>query len=131
MGQQVITKLRALCLRLPRTTETVTWGHPTFKVAGKTFCVLEEWRGHLTVCFKLAVPDAEAALADPRFLKTPYIGDKGWVSLIVDQRPDWKLVGKLALNSYWLVAPRKPRPRPATRRDPKAAGRGQRKRPSP
>jgi len=96
-SELLLPRLRGLCRRLPGTTETVSWGHPTFKVGGKTFSVLEPCRGHLTICFKLSPPDAEAAGQDERFFTTPYIGSKGWVSLIVDRRPDWKLIGELLL----------------------------------
>ena len=118
---RLLPKLRALCRRLPGTTETVSWGHPTFKVGGKTFSVLEPYRGHLTLCFKLSPPDAAAARADGRFFATPYIGSQGWVSLIVDGKPDWKLIGELLLNSYWMVAPpERPRgPRTRAKNDPK------------
>jgi predicted DNA-binding protein (MmcQ/YjbR family) len=111
---RLLPKLRVLCRRLPGTTETVSWGHPTFKVGGKTFSVLEPCRGHLTICFKLSPPDAEAARRDVRFFSTPYIGSKGWVSMIVDGKPDWKLIGELLLNSYWMVAPPARRRRPRT-----------------
>jgi predicted DNA-binding protein (MmcQ/YjbR family) len=84
----------------------VSWGHPTFKAGGKTFCVLERYKGHLTLCFKLSPGDAEAALRDTRrFKKTPYIGHKSWVSLIVDAPPDWGEVAELALKSFCEAAP--------------------------
>lgn len=35
----VLKKLRKLCLALPEATETVTFGHPTFRVADKMFSV--------------------------------------------------------------------------------------------
>jgi predicted DNA-binding protein (MmcQ/YjbR family) len=114
--QHLLSRLRTLCLALARTTETLTWGHPTFKVAGKTFCVLEEYAGHLTMCFQLSPPDAEAALRDPLFFKAPYIGNRGWVSLIVDRPPDWKKVRELMLQSYALNAPRATRGRGAARK---------------
>jgi predicted DNA-binding protein (MmcQ/YjbR family) len=121
---RLLPKLRALCRRLPGTTETVSWGHPTFKAGGKTFSVLEPYRGHLTLCFKLSPPDAEAARADPRFFTTPYIGSKGWVSLIVDGKPDWKLIGELLLSSYWMVAPpERPRRRRPTAKKKRKRGR--------
>jgi predicted DNA-binding protein (MmcQ/YjbR family) len=116
----MLARLRKICRELPGTSETVTWGHPTFKAGGKTFCVLERYQGHLTICFKLSPGDAAAALRDAaRFLKTPYIGDKGWVSLIVDEPPDWRRVTELLLKSFCEVAPDDVRARllaPATRR---------------
>ena len=40
----VLERLRRICSALPDTTETVTFGHPTFKAAGKTFTVLETYK---------------------------------------------------------------------------------------
>jgi len=101
----LLPRLRRICLRLPGTNETVSWGHPTFKAGGKTFCVLERYKGHLTMCFQLPAGDAAAALRDARFFKTPYVGDKGWVSLIVDRPPRWREVAELSLKSFCEVAP--------------------------
>ena len=39
--KKILTKLREICLDLPKTSETVTFGHPTFQVGTKTFTVLE------------------------------------------------------------------------------------------
>src|SRR5258706_8271656 len=102
---QLLPRFRRICLRLPGTTETTSWGHPTFKAGGKTFCVLERYKGHLTMCFRLSIPDAVATLASPRFLETPYVGKKGGVSLIVDTTPDWSEVEELVLKSYCESAP--------------------------
>jgi predicted DNA-binding protein (MmcQ/YjbR family) len=43
-------------------------------------------------------------LEDSRFFKTPYSGNKGWVSLIADGRINWKEVRRLVRESYALVA---------------------------
>ena len=102
---KLLPRLRRICLRLPGTSETVSWGHPTFKAGGRTLCVLERYKGHLTICFKLPAGDAQAALRDTRFFKTPYVGHQGWVSLIVDTQPDWGEVAALALKSFCETAP--------------------------
>jgi hypothetical protein len=57
------------------------------------------------MCFQLSGGDAAAALRDARFFKTPYVGDKGGVSLIVDRPPRWREVAELALKSFCEVAP--------------------------
>jgi predicted DNA-binding protein (MmcQ/YjbR family) len=101
----LLPRLRRICLRLPGTLETTSWGHPTFKAGGKTFCVIETYKGHLTLCFKLPAADAAAALSDARFFRSPYVGDKGWVSLIVEGAPAWGEVAELALKSYCETAP--------------------------
>jgi len=102
---KLLPRLRRICLRLPGALETTSWGHPTFKAGGKTFCVIETYKGHLTLFFKLPAADAAAALRDERFFKSPYVGDERGVSLIVEGAPDWDELAELALKSYCETAP--------------------------
>ncbi len=104
LDPRALARLRAICLSLPETSETVSWGHPTFRAGKKTFAVLEEYGGSLTVAFKAGLLDQDALLNDPRFFATPYIGQRGWVSLKLDGRPDWKEIERLVVRSYRLVA---------------------------
>lgn len=42
---------------------------------------------------------------DPeRFFKPPYVGVKGWVGVVLDQKPDWKNVERLIRDAYMHVA---------------------------
>jgi predicted DNA-binding protein (MmcQ/YjbR family) len=99
----VLAKLREICLALPEVQEVKSWGHPTFKAAGKTFAVLETYNNHLCICFKATLPLQQLLIEDPRFFKTPYIGKQGWVSLIADKPPKWSEVRQLIRESYGLV----------------------------
>ena len=45
--KKILAKLREICLALPKTSETTTFGHPTFQVGTKTFTVLETYKGVL------------------------------------------------------------------------------------
>lgn len=112
--EQVLEKLRAICLALPEAHETKTWGHPTFKAGAKTFAVLEWYNGHLCICFKATLPLQQLLIEDPRYFNTPYIGNQGWVSLIADHRPNWRDVRRLVTESHQLVAkPQKKKTRKA------------------
>ena len=103
--KDVLAELRRICLDLPGATETVTFGNPTFQVHQKTFCVLEDYRGELSVCFKVGKQDQPLFLKDPRFYRTPYVGHHGWVSLRVNAaRLDWEEVRELANTSYHAVS---------------------------
>ena len=44
-----LKKMRAICLALPETKETPTWGQPHFRVGEKIFSGLGEEKGVLTV----------------------------------------------------------------------------------
>lgn len=104
----VLKKLRAICLRLPAATEGVTFGHPTFRIAGKMFAVLEEYKGELGICVKVGTLMQGVFLDDPRFFRTPYIGKHGWVTLRVHAaRLNWSEIRELVKGSYELVAPKK------------------------
>jgi predicted DNA-binding protein (MmcQ/YjbR family) len=103
----MLKKLRAICLRLPAATEGVSFGHPTFRIEGKMFAVLEEYRGELGICLKVGTLLQGVFLEDPRFFRTPYIGKHGWVTLHVHAAPlDWNEIRELVKGSYQLVAPR-------------------------
>ena len=100
----VLEKLRKVCARLPETSETVTFGHPTFQVGGKTFAVLEEYKGELGIALKVELSIQSVFLKDPRFFRTPYIGKHGWVTLKIYPAPlNWKEIAELVKGSYQLV----------------------------
>lgn len=104
----ILKRVRKLCLALPETAETVTFGHPTFQVTKKTFVVLEEYKGELTLCFKVGKDMQGVFLKDSRFFITPYVGRYGWVSLRVHAAPiDWNEIAELTRGSYRLIAPKK------------------------
>lgn len=103
----MLAKLREICLALPEVQEVKTWGHPTFQAGKKSFAVLDNYKGHLCICLKVTPALQQLLLKDPRFFKTPYSGNQGWVSLIADQPVNWKEVRQLIGESYSLVAPEK------------------------
>ena len=106
MTPQAVERLRKICLALPGATETVTFGHPTFQAAGKTFCVLDVYKGETAIAVKVGKTMQGVFLQDSRFYMTPYIGKNGWVSLRTDGKLDWKEIAELAKASYQLVRPR-------------------------
>jgi hypothetical protein len=45
---------------------------------------------------------------DPkRFFRPPYVGPSGWVGMVLDTKPDWKLVARLVRDSFIHVATKK------------------------
>ena len=105
----LLTRLRKICSLLPDATETVSFGHPTFQVAGKTFAVFEQYKGELGLALKVEKELQSVFLKDPRFYLTPYIGKHGWVTLRMVKPVDWKEVREMVKGSYRLVIPSKPR----------------------
>src|SRR5215467_11294802 len=107
--KNILLKLREICLALPKTSETVTFGHPTFQVGTKTFSVLETYKGELSICVKVGKKMQPVFLEDDRFYRTPYVGQHGWVSLRANTKLNWKEIEGLVQGSYELVLVKKRR----------------------
>ncbi len=106
--RQILQRLRKICQRLPGSSETVTFGHPTFQVKGKTFAVLEVYKGELGIAVKVEKELQGIFLNDPRFFRTPYVGKHGWVTLrVYAARLNWEEVAEMLKGSYLLVEPGK------------------------
>ena len=99
--------MRAICLALPETKETLTWGQPHFRVGEKIFAGCGDEKGRAVIGFKLDMDHADAIIQDPRFWRAPYVGHKGWVSMDAGRVDDWREVRELILESYRLIAPKK------------------------
>ena len=61
--QLILDKLRLICLQMPEVTETTTWDHPNFRVAGKIFCVMGGMPGEPNITLKVGKPMLEVFLA--------------------------------------------------------------------
>jgi predicted DNA-binding protein (MmcQ/YjbR family) len=103
----VLDRLRRIALALPETSETVSFGHPTFRAGKKTFAVFENYRGEDTICFKATREDQALLVLDPRYFVAPYIGKHGWTSMRVAAPLDWEEVREMVLESYRRVATKK------------------------
>jgi predicted DNA-binding protein (MmcQ/YjbR family) len=99
----VFARLRRLCLALPETVETSSWGHPNFRAGTKTFCTCEIVGGRPSFAFRVAPAEAERASRRKHFFATPY-GRGRWVSRWVDVAVDWDAIARLLEHSYRLVA---------------------------
>ena len=105
-----IDRLRAICLALPETTEKIAWGEPTWRVKGKLFAQLDNHHhgaDHLAVWLPAPLGEQESMIfLDPaRFFRPPYVGQRGWVGVRIDGRPDWAVVATLVKQAYREVAP--------------------------
>jgi len=109
-AQDPVARLRALCLALPEANEKISHGEPTWKAGkGKVFAMLDNHHHgamHLSVWLPAALGAREALVdSDPkRFFRPPYVGHLGWVGVVLDTSPDWKLVAWLVEQAYRLVA---------------------------
>jgi predicted DNA-binding protein (MmcQ/YjbR family) len=80
VSEKDLTRARRLCAALPDAEEYVMVHHPAFRVSKKPFLILGMNQGP-TVSINLGVEAQGDLLADPRFMRTPYIGQHGWVTV--------------------------------------------------
>ena len=92
--------IRRVCEALPGTAEVEAWGHPNFRVAGRTFAVFEIYKGRPCIAIS-ADPEEQSFLVDRfGFFKTPYVGNRGWVSAWVDQPAPFLLMRDLIAEAH-------------------------------
>jgi len=110
----LLGRLRAICLALPEVTERPSHGAPTWYVRGtSTFATLWE-HGHHQHDFPhlwcAAPPGVQAELIESepeRFFRPPYVGGRGWIALRLDRRNDWGEIGQICEEAYRVIAPPK------------------------
>src|SRR5688572_14682468 len=93
--EEALQKMREICLSLPDTKETLTWGQPHFRVGEKIFTGCGEDKSRCVISFKLEMEHAVSIIEDPRFWRAPYVGNKGWVAMDALQVKDWEEVRAL------------------------------------
>ena len=105
-----VERLRAICLALPETTEKLAWGEPTWRVRGRLFAQLDDHHhgaDHLAIWLPAPLGEQESMIfLDPdRFFRPPYVGQRGWVGVRIDRRPNWTLIAAVVTQAYREVAP--------------------------
>jgi predicted DNA-binding protein (MmcQ/YjbR family) len=105
-----VERLRSICLALPETAEKVAWGEPTWRVKGRLFAQLDNHHhgaDHLAVWLPAPLGEQESMifLNPARFFRPPYVGQRGWVGVRIDRRPNWRLIAAVVKQAYLEVAP--------------------------
>ena len=107
---QAVALVRSLAMALPGAHETLTWGHPQFRVADKIFCAVEpEPDGVRAITVKVGKPHLALFLADPRFRQADYVGRHGWVTLKLGPAVPAEELQSLIETSYQLVRGKLPK----------------------
>ena len=110
---QIIERIRTICLALPETSERLSHGAPTFFIRGKRafLMVLTNHHGDGRFAIWCAAPEGiQQALveADPeRFFVPPYVGHRGWLGVRLDLGLEWDEIVGIAEHAYAEVAPAK------------------------
>jgi predicted DNA-binding protein (MmcQ/YjbR family) len=98
----VYARLRRFCLSLPDAEEGVAWGHPSFRVHGRTFCTFELLRGRPTIAMKASPADMKRLSQRDDFVVTPY-GRSVYVSQWLDGSINWRRLEALVKRSYKIT----------------------------
>jgi predicted DNA-binding protein (MmcQ/YjbR family) len=101
-SSKLLARIRAFALGLPGAEERIQFGHPFFKVNGKPFAIYSDDTGE-QLSVKFEKESQQVFLQDPRFTKTPYLGNHGWVTLTLPAKPDWEEVEELIRGSHEFV----------------------------
>jgi len=74
--------IRAVCLALPHTTETIQWGDDlVFKVGGKMYAVAPLVPARVCLSFKCTEEGFDELVERPGIIPAPYLARAHWVSL--------------------------------------------------
>lgn len=105
---EVLEKLRGVCLALPQTKETLTWGKPHFRVGEKIFCGCGENAGRPSLGLKMEPNESVLMMKGPGIEKAPYSrpGD-GWVAIDPNVFDDWEEIERFLIGSFRLIAPKR------------------------
>jgi hypothetical protein len=79
-AQQALARMRKICLALPETSESASFGSPTWRVGKRAFASLYDHKG-LTAAFWVGIERQGPLEMDPRFSIPPYLGHQGWIAL--------------------------------------------------
>jgi hypothetical protein len=110
-SNELIERLREVCLAFPGIIEKEAWGECTFRVdGGKMFAMTDNdhhQSGHVAVWI-MAPPTVQETLVHSmpqRFFKPPYVGPKGWVGVRLNQDTDWDELTAILRDGYLISAP--------------------------
>ena len=107
---EALSRVRAVCLALPETTERLSHGGPAFFIRNKKCFVmfLDDHHDDGRLAIWCAAPDgvqADLIETDPeRFLRPPYVGHLGWLGVQLPGIDDAEL-GAICREAFTAVAP--------------------------
>lgn len=110
LGKAMLERVRGICSALPEVDQIVDgFGHDVMKVRGKTFIMMGE--GHNSALPSLSIKATKEQqyllLEQGGYVKTPYIGHHGWVSVDMETGPNWDELAVLIQEAYLLAAPKR------------------------
>jgi hypothetical protein len=112
VSEELLHRLRAICLGLPEVTERTSHGEPTWFVRDKkTFVTYADHHHDDVLGFWCAAPEGAQAMlvesAPGRFYRPPYVGHRGWLGVRLDVAVDWDEIAELVEDAYRIIAPKR------------------------
>jgi predicted DNA-binding protein (MmcQ/YjbR family) len=106
--ERLLSALRHQCAGLPGSEEYIMVHHPAFRVGKRPSLIVgfEEASRGPTLSINLGRDAQDSLLSDPRFVKTPYIGQHGWVTIAYKQLSEDEM-RTLVVDSWRRVATRR------------------------
>ena len=104
-------RVRAICSKLPESTEKLSHGEPTFLLGKKVFAMFANNHhndGHIAVYLPVS-PGLQPVLIETspqKFFDPPYVGVRGWVGIELEQISDEELASYLR-EAWRIIAPKK------------------------
>jgi len=109
-GEELLDRVRGICLALPEATEGGGVGNPSWRVRDKIFAMRHDAHAGTWGIWCKAPPGAQQALVggDPeRFFRPPYVGVHGWIGISLAADQDWDFVADLIEDAYRMTAPKR------------------------
>jgi predicted DNA-binding protein (MmcQ/YjbR family) len=106
-AQKLLARMRKVCLALPETEESQSFGNPVWRVGKKGFASLYDYGEGLKASFWVGIERQGPLEMDPRISIPAYMGHNGWIALDVAKPvSDGELRG-FVIESYRHFATRR------------------------
>lgn len=112
--EELVERLRQVCLALPEATERISHGSPSWFVRRMFVSYVGHHHGDDHLAIWVAAPEGaqeEMVTAEPeRFFVPPYVGHRGWLGMRLDvepEGPDWDEVREVVTDAYRVIAPQR------------------------
>lgn len=104
---KALAQLRKLCLALPETEESSSFGSPVWRVGKKAFAMLYDYGKGLTASFWVGIERQGPLEMDPRFSIPAYMGHNGWIACDVSRGLSERELRDFLVESYRHFATRR------------------------
>jgi len=109
-GDELLARVRDICLSLPEVTEGGGVGNPSWRVRDKIFAMRHDSHAGRWGIWCKAPGGLQRSLVDgdpTRFFVPPYVGVHGWIGISLEADQDWGVVVDLIEESYRMTAPKR------------------------